>query len=65
MAEDRSIFFGNLLAAVTNIGAGYCTTWAGIIATRAFNGIGAGTPGAIGAATICDLYCKYRYVRRD
>jgi MFS family permease len=27
---------GNLVAAVTNIGAGYCTTWAGILATRAF-----------------------------
>ncbi|KAK7893037.1 hypothetical protein LTR67_007275 [Exophiala xenobiotica] len=47
---------GNLLAAVTNIAAGYCTTWPGIIATRVFNGIGAGSPTAIGAATICDLY---------
>ena len=47
---------GNLLAAVTNIGAGYCTTWSGIIATRVFNGIGAGSPCAIGAATICDMY---------
>lgn len=47
---------GNLLAAVTNIAAGYCTTWSGIIATRVFNGIGAGSPTAIGAATICDLY---------
>jgi MFS family permease len=47
---------GNLLAAVTNIAAGYTTNWAGIMVTRAFNGIGAGSPGAIGAATICDLY---------
>ncbi|KAJ9608894.1 hypothetical protein H2200_006665 [Cladophialophora chaetospira] len=47
---------GNLLAAVTNIGAGYCNTWTGIMVTRAFNGIGAGSPGAIGAATICDMY---------
>ena len=47
---------GNLLAAVTNIIAGNCTTWAGLLATRAFNGIGAGSPVAIGAATICDLY---------
>ncbi|KIW73022.1 hypothetical protein PV04_01177 [Phialophora macrospora] len=47
---------GNLLAAVTNIGAGYCTTWTGIMVTRAFNGIGAGSPTAIGAATICDMY---------
>ncbi|OCT53997.1 MFS general substrate transporter [Cladophialophora carrionii] len=47
---------GNLLAAVTNIAAGYCNTWTGIMVTRAFNGIGAGSPTAIGAATICDLY---------
>ncbi|KAK6382786.1 hypothetical protein LTS17_003455 [Exophiala oligosperma] len=47
---------GNLLAAVTNIAAGYCNTWSGIIATRVFNGIGAGSPTAIGAATICDMY---------
>ena len=25
---------GNLVAAVTNIAAGYCTTWSGLIATR-------------------------------
>ncbi|KIY02001.1 uncharacterized protein Z520_02139 [Fonsecaea multimorphosa CBS 102226] len=48
--------FGNLLAAVTNIAAGYCNTWTGIMVTRVFNGIGAGSPGAIGAATVCDLY---------
>jgi MFS family permease len=47
---------GNLLAGVTNVVAGNCTTWAGILATRAFNGIGAGSSVAIGAATICDLY---------
>ncbi|OAG34968.1 hypothetical protein AYO21_10855 [Fonsecaea monophora] len=47
---------GNLLAAVTNIAAGYCNTWAGIMVTRVFNGIGAGSPGAIGAATVCDMY---------
>jgi len=47
---------GNLVAAVTNIAAGRCTTWAGIMVTRAFNGIGAGSPAAIGAATICDMY---------
>ena len=48
--------FGNLLAAVTNIAAANCTTWSGIIATRAFNGLGAGSAVAIGAATICDIY---------
>ncbi|KAK6074151.1 hypothetical protein SCUP234_08030 [Seiridium cupressi] len=47
---------GNLLAAVTNIVAGYCTSWAGLMVTRVFNGIGAGSPLAIGPATICDMY---------
>ena len=47
---------GNLLAAVTNLVAGNSSTWAGILATRAFNGIGAGSPVALGAATICDMY---------
>lgn len=47
---------GNLLAAVTNVAAGYCSTWSGILVTRVFNGIGAGSTVAIGAATICDLY---------
>jgi MFS family permease len=50
---------GNLLAAVTNIAAGYCNTWTGIMVTRAFNGIGAGSTVAIGAATICDLYFQH------
>jgi MFS family permease len=47
---------GNLLAGVTNVIAGHCTTWSGILITRVFNGIGAGSTVAIGAATICDLY---------
>jgi MFS family permease len=47
---------GNLLAGVTNIIAGHCTTWNGILATRVFNGIGAEFTVAIGGATICDLY---------
>lgn len=47
---------GNLLAGVTNVIAGNCTSWSGIIVTRVFNGIGAGSPVAIGAATICDMY---------
>lgn len=47
---------GNLLAGVTNIIAGHCTTWNGILVTRVFNGIGAGSNVAIGGATICDLY---------
>jgi MFS family permease len=47
---------GNLLAGITNIIAGHCTTWNGILITRVFNGIGAGSNVAIGGATICDLY---------
>lgn len=47
---------GNLVAGITNIAAGRCTTWTGILVTRVFNGIGAGSPAAIGAATICDMY---------
>ena len=46
----------NLVASMTNIAAGYSSTWGGLLATRAFNGIAGGTPPAIGAATICDLY---------
>ncbi|QKX54959.1 uncharacterized protein TRUGW13939_02049 [Talaromyces rugulosus] len=47
---------GNLLAAITNIIAGYCDTWEGVMITRAFNGLGAGAVISMGAATICDLY---------
>jgi MFS family permease len=47
---------GNLVAGITNVIAGHCTTWAGIMVTRAINGTSAGCCVAIGAATICDLY---------
>lgn len=47
---------GNLLAAICNIIAGYCSTWNGILVTRVFTGIGSGSTVAIGAATICDMY---------
>ncbi|OAP57700.1 hypothetical protein AYL99_08438 [Fonsecaea erecta] len=50
---------GNLVAAVTNIAAGYCHTWSGIMITRAFNGLAGGSTVAIGAATICDLYFQH------
>lgn len=50
---------GNLIAGVTNIIAGCCTTWNGIIVTRVFNGIAVGSIEAIGAATICDMYCMH------
>ncbi|OJJ58691.1 hypothetical protein ASPSYDRAFT_78686 [Aspergillus sydowii CBS 593.65] len=39
---------GNLLAAVTNIAAGYCNTWAGVMVTRVI------------CATICDLYFTHQ-----
>lgn len=45
-----------IIAAATNIAAGYTSTWSGLMVTRAINGIFGGTPPAIGAATICDLY---------
>ncbi|KAI3396559.1 hypothetical protein diail_12083 [Diaporthe ilicicola] len=45
-----------LLAAVTNIIAGYCSTWSGIMATRAFNGFAVGATIALGPAVICDMY---------
>jgi hypothetical protein len=48
--------FGTLLAGVTNVIAGHCSTWAGIMITRAFNGIGVGSTIAIGVATISDMY---------
>lgn len=47
---------GNLIAALMNVAAGYSPTWTGVMVTRAINGITAGSPPAIGAATICDLY---------
>lgn len=50
---------GNLIAGITNVAAGWSPTWGGILATRAVNGIAAGSPVAIGAATICDLFCMH------
>ncbi|KAK7966241.1 uncharacterized protein PG986_000518 [Apiospora aurea] len=47
---------GNLLAAATNLAAGHCDRWSALLATRAFNGIGAGCAAALGPATVCDLY---------
>lgn len=53
----RPIYLGgNLVAAVSNLVAGHCATWSGVMITRAFSGVGAGSVVAIGAATICDLY---------
>ncbi|CZR61883.1 related to HOL1 protein [Phialocephala subalpina] len=47
---------GNLVAGVMNIIASHCTTWTGIMITRAITGIAAGCTVAIGGATICDLF---------
>jgi len=53
----RPIYLGGiLLAGVTNIIAGNCTTWGGVLTTRAFNGMASGCTVAIGGATICDIY---------
>jgi MFS family permease len=46
----------NLIAGVCNIAGGYSSSWGGVLGTRAIVGIFAGSPPAIGAATICDLY---------
>ena len=51
---------GNLIAAITNISAGYCDTWVGIMVTRALNGLAAGSVMAVGAATVCDLYFMHQ-----
>lgn len=51
---------GNLIAAITNIVPGYCDTWAAIMATRAINGLTAGSVMAMGAATICDMYFAHQ-----
>ncbi|KAK3660194.1 hypothetical protein LTR22_008201 [Elasticomyces elasticus] len=47
---------GNLVAGICNVAGGYSPSWAGLMATRAFVGIFAGSPATIGPATICDLY---------
>lgn len=51
---------GNLVAAITNISAGYCDSWVGIMVTRALNGLAAGSVMSVGAATICDLYFMHQ-----
>lgn len=57
MYGRRPIYLGgNLLAAISNLVAGNCSNWSGLLATRAFAGLGAGSAVAIGAATICDMY---------
>ena len=50
------VVVSSLLAAVTNIIASYCSTWAGIMITRAFNGFAVGATVALGPAVICDMY---------
>lgn len=47
---------GNALAGITNVIAGHTNNWNTILITRAFNGLGAGSTVAIGAANICDMY---------
>lgn len=47
---------GNLVAGICNIVGGYSPSWSGLMVTRAFVGIFAGSPATIGPATICDLY---------
>jgi len=47
---------GNLVAGICNIAGGFSPTWGGLMATRAFVGIFAGSPATIGPASICDMY---------
>lgn len=47
---------GNALAGLTNVIAGHTDNWNTILITRVFNGLGAGSTVAIGAASICDMY---------
>jgi MFS family permease len=47
---------GNLVSGMMNIVAAHCTTWAGVMTTRAIVGVAAGATVAIGGATICDLF---------
>lgn len=46
----------SLLAAVTNIIASFCSTWAGVVVTRAVNGFSVGATVALGPAVICEMY---------
>jgi MFS family permease len=47
---------GNALAGITNVIAGDTDNWHTLLITRVFNGLGAGSAVAIGAANICDMY---------
>ncbi|KAK0923066.1 hypothetical protein LTR91_015151 [Friedmanniomyces endolithicus] len=47
---------GNLVAGICNIAGGFSPSWGGLMATRAFVGIFAGSPATIGPASICDMY---------
>ncbi|KAI1173330.1 MFS general substrate transporter [Nemania sp. FL0916] len=46
----------SLVAGVTNVVAAYSPSWAGILATRVFNGIATGCLTALGPPIICDTY---------
>ncbi|KAH8898231.1 MFS general substrate transporter [Thozetella sp. PMI_491] len=50
------VLAGGLLAAVTNIAAGYCDNWTGVMVTRAVNGCATGITIALGPPVICDVF---------
>ncbi|KAL9114591.1 MAG: hypothetical protein Q9227_001269 [Pyrenula ochraceoflavens] len=45
-----------LITLVSNIGSAYAATYAGLIASRVFVGLGSSVALAIGGATICDMF---------
>ncbi|KAI0402498.1 MFS general substrate transporter [Xylaria palmicola] len=46
----------SLLAGATNVAAAYSPSWAGVLVTRAFNGMATGCLSALGPPIVCDVY---------
>lgn len=51
--------FTLLLAVATAAGSGRAPDYSSLLALRSFNGIGAGAPGGLGSATVCDLFFQH------
>jgi MFS family permease len=48
-----------ILAIATSGGSGDAPDYSSLLALRAFNGFGAGAPGGLGSATVCDLFFQH------
>ena len=48
-----------MLAVATSGGSGDAPGYSSLLALRAFNGLGAGAPGGLGSATVCDLFFQH------